>query len=84
VQRCLAVGLLAAGLFAPVALVLMNFVVTSYYVPTQGRYGLSLLPLGVALAASQVRHRAVQVTLVVVTLVCVTLAWYQPPILTGS
>ena len=83
-QRCLAAGLLAAGLFAPVALVLMNFVVTSYYVQTQGRYGLSLLPLGVALAASQVRHRAVQVTLVVVTLVCVTLAWYQPPILTGS
>ncbi|WP_407341747.1 hypothetical protein [Pengzhenrongella phosphoraccumulans] len=84
VHRQLAIGLLAAAVLAPVALTLMNFVVTSYYVPTQGRYGLSLIPLAVALAAAQFRHRALQITLAVLTVTCLWLAWYQPPLLAGS
>ena len=62
VQRNLAIGLLASAALAPIALVVMNWVVTRYYVPTQGRYGLSLVPLAVALAASQVRARWLQIT----------------------
>ena len=84
VHRNLAVGLVAAATLAPVALVVMNFTVTSYYVPTQGRYGLSLLPLGVALAASQVRGRLLQGVLVVLTLVCLAIAWTTPTSLVGS
>jgi hypothetical protein len=84
VHRSLAAGVLAAGTLAPVALVIMNFVVTSYYVATQGRYGLSLVPVAVALAASQVRHRWLQVTLAVVTVICLALAWSEPTTLVGS
>ncbi|GEK21660.1 glycosyltransferase family 39 protein [Cellulomonas xylanilytica] len=84
VQRNLAIGLLASAALAPIALVVMNWVVTRYYVPTQGRYGLSLVPLAVALAASQVRARWLQITLVVVSLVAFWLAWQSAPSLAGS
>jgi hypothetical protein len=84
VHRDLAIGLLASAVLAPVALVVMNWVVTRYYVPTQGRYGLSLIPLAVALAASQVRARWLQITLVVVSAVAFWLAWQAAPSLTGS
>ncbi|UZN01933.1 hypothetical protein [Cellulomonas sp. S1-8] len=85
-KRQLAAGLALAGALAPVALVLMNFVVTSYYVPTQGRYGLSLVPLGLALAASLVRpgQRWLQGTILGLSVVCLALAWYQTPSLLGS
>lgn len=84
VQRNLAIGLVASAVLAPVALVVMNWVVTSYYVPTQGRYGLSLVPLAVALAAAQVRARWLQITVVVVSLVAFWLAWQAVPSLAGS
>lgn len=83
-HRVLAGGVLAAGTLAPVALVLMNFVVTSYYVPTQGRYGLSLLPLGVALASAHLRNRTATIVAVAVTVICLWLAWYEPATLMGS
>jgi hypothetical protein len=70
VNRLLGVSLLVVGFVGAPLIIVFSYVASGVYVPIPGRYALTLVPAGIAVAASVIQRRSAQVVCIVGGLSC--------------
>jgi len=69
-NRLLGVSLLVVGLVGAPLIIAFSYFASGVYVPIPGRYALTLVPAGIAVAASVIQRRSAQVVCIVGGLSC--------------
>ncbi|MGV8849375.1 MAG: hypothetical protein ACOH16_07500 [Propionibacteriaceae bacterium] len=69
-SRLMSVALLVVGLVAAPMIVAATYFTSHIYVPIPGRYAITLIPVGLATAASAVHRRPAQVFIIVSAIMC--------------
>jgi hypothetical protein len=66
----MSVALLVIGLVGAPMIVAVTYFTSHIYVPIPGRYAITLIPVGLATAASAVHRRPAQVFIIVSAIMC--------------